>query len=143
MPPEFKSEAILELADGRKFTLTMNNAILFDAEQASGIPLPRLMAQAKMGFLGATRAFLFASLRPLHPDVSMEQASQMTLREYDTVDAALTVAMKRAFPDIEVEEGKQDSHPPKPRRGKNSGRNGAKSASSRKRSGEQPHAPIN
>lgn len=142
MPPEMKGEVPLKLDDGREFVLTMNHTVMFDAEQTSGLPLPRLMAQAKVGFMGSVRTFLFVALRPRHPDVTIEEASEITLREYDKVDAALTQAFKLAFPDPAG--GKEDANPPKPARtGKRSGASGAKSASIPKRSGKQPRARSN
>lgn len=140
MPPQMKAEVPLVLDDGRQFVLTMNHTVMFDAEQASSLPLPRLMAQAKVGFMGSVRTFLFAALQPRHPDVTLEEASEMTLREFDKVDAALTEAFKLAFPD--AAEGKESANPqPKaPRTGKGSGASGAKPGSSRKASGKQRRA---
>jgi hypothetical protein len=139
MPPEMKAEVPLKLDDGREFIVTMNHTVMFDAEQTSGQPLPRLMAQAKVGFMGSVRTFLFAGLRVRHPDVTLEEASEMTLREFDKVDAALTAAFKLAFPDAAG--GKDDKNPPKaPRTGKRSGASGAKPGSIRKPSGKQPRA---
>lgn len=139
MPPEMKAEVPLTLEDGRQFIVTMNHSVMFDAEQASGLPLPRLMAQAKVGFMGSVRTFLFAALQPRHPDVTLEEASEMTLREFAKVDAALTQAFKLAFPDAE---GKESANPqPKaPRTGKGSGASGAKPGLTRKASGKQRRA---
>lgn len=140
MPPEMKAAVALVLSDGREFTVTMNHTVMFDAEQAAQLPLARLMAQAKLGFRGAVRTFLFVALRPRHPEVTLEQASEMTLREYATVDAALTKAFELAFPDLA--EGKDDKNPPRTtsRTGKRSGASGAKPASTRKPSGKQRRA---
>lgn len=140
MPPEMKGEVTLDLGDGRVFVLTMNHGTMFDAENAAKMPLPRLMAQAKLGFIGALRTFLFAALQQRHPDVTLEQASEITLGHLDKVDAALTRSFEIAFP--AAAEGKDSAHPhaKAPRTGKRSGASGAKRVSTPKPSGKQRRA---
>lgn len=141
MSNPMKAEVPLALDDGRTFVLTMDHAALFDAEQASGVPLARLMAQGKLGFMGPTRHFLLAGLKRHHPEMTIEEASAITLRHFDQVDAALVSAMKLAFPDDQPAEGKKGANPPKaPRTGKRSGASGAKSGSIPNNSGKPRRA---
>jgi hypothetical protein len=135
MPPVFQGEIPLRLKDGREFTLTLNNETLFEAEQVYGKPVHYLLAHANLGFWGAIRAFLCAALRPKHPAITVADcAAMITGGDLDAITKALESAIEAAMPDPAGQEGEKGSRPTQ--RGSSSGRNGARSASSRKPSGK-------
>lgn len=119
-----RGEAQLPLNDGRELTLVLDFEALITAEAAFGQPLALLLGRAMTGFVGARRALLFAALRALHPEITLEEAGQITLTDGEAVDDALAAAIERAYPSLDSGEGKQGSHPRQ--RGKSSGRSGAK-----------------
>src|SRR3546814_3437222 len=57
-----KGEAPLKLSDGREFVFHLDFDALVEAEQAYGKPLPRLMADASQGYVGAEVAVSVVSL---------------------------------------------------------------------------------
>lgn len=116
-----KGEASLKLKDGRQFVIVMDMEALVEAETAYGKPLAQLMADVSGGFVGASRALLYGSLRANHPDVSLRDASGLFMADPDAVSQALNDAVESGFPDASAE-----GNVPKPQRGKNSGRSGAK-----------------
>lgn len=125
-----KGEVPLTLSDGREFILVMDFEALVEAEGAAGQPLPNLMAQASLGFVGAQRSLLFGALRRHHSGVTLAECSEIMLSEINAAAPALTAAIEAAFP--EAKEGKDGKNPP----GKTSGANGAKPDSTRKPSGK-------
>lgn len=137
MPNALKGETLLKLDDGREFVLVLDHEALIEAETLYRKPLPMLMADATLGFAGACRALLYGALRAKHPTVTPSEAATMFMENMDECGEALAAAAEAAFP--KPAEGKQDSHPRKPA-GTRSGRSGAKSASTRKPSGEQRRA---
>lgn len=130
--------------DGRDYVLVLDHEALIEAEAAHGVPLPLVLAQSSLGFVGATAALLFGALRAHHADVSLKDARRLVLENQDACGAAMELAAKAAFP--EKAEGKQKADPPKApgakraRTGKRSGGNGVKQASSRKTSSARPRA---
>lgn len=130
-----KGEAPLKLSDGREYVLTLDFEALVEAEQAYGKPLPKLMADASVGFMGAVRALLFGALRAHHPDITAVETAEIIMSDFDAVGEALQAATQNGFPKAE---GKKSGNA-RPA-GKTSGRNGAKPASTRKPSGARPRA---
>lgn len=132
-----KGEVPLVLSDGRTFTLLLDMEALVEAETAYRKPMARMMADAAEGFVGATRAMLYGALRAKHPTITLRDASTMFQTDADAVADALERAVTASHPASEGGEGKDSPNPP----GKPSGANGAKPASTRKRSGGQRRAP--
>ncbi|HMO74090.1 MAG TPA: hypothetical protein PKD48_01970 [Sphingopyxis sp.] len=131
----FKGQAPLNLSDGRSFTLVLDMEGLVEAEPIYGHPLPKIMADAAAGFVGAIRALLFGALRRHHPDITAVEVLEMIRTDMAAVGAALQAATQNAFPKSEGE--KSGNAPPV---GKTSGANGVKRASTRKPSGSKPRA---
>ena len=125
-----KGEVALDLGDDGQFTLVMDMEALVEAESAYGKPLKALMADSVAGFVGASRALLFGALRTYHPKVTLRQASTLFQNHGEAVSEAMEKAATLAMPSEAGEPGKAAR-----RAGANSGRNGAKQGSSRKRSG--------
>jgi hypothetical protein len=155
MPNPIKGETPLILDDGRAFTLVLDHEALVLAADAYGYGFAALLAHAMPpedadgNIIGqpkyaAIRALLFGALSWRHPEITLREASAITLQNFDAVYEALGSAGQRSFPKQGEAEGEQSSRPPKGKKstGKRSGGNGAKSASNRKRSGEQPRAPT-
>jgi hypothetical protein len=141
MPPLFAGEVPLKLSDGREFTLTFNNETLFEAEIASGKPLKIFMLELGMEFFGAIRVVLLVALRPKHPEIKIEDCSDMMMGgDLDVIEAAIKAGFTASHPDASQSEGKDGENPPRGRGGTRSGRSGAKSASTRRPSGKQPRA---
>lgn len=134
MPNPVKGEVPLKLSDGREFVLTMDFEALVEAEGASNLPLPQLMAKAALGFVGAQRTLLFGALHRNHPEITVEDCSAIMLSEIDVATAALMKAIEAGFPAAKAAGGKEGANPPGP----TSGRSGAKRASSPKPSGAKP-----
>lgn len=136
MPNPIKGEVPLKLSDGRDFVLVMDFEALVEAESASNLPLPQLMARAGLGFVSAQRTLLYGALRRNHPDLTLEDCSAIMLTEIEKVTEALTKAMEAGFPEAKKSEDKDGANPP----GKTSGGNGAKSAKTTKPSGGKRRA---
>lgn len=130
-----KGEAPLQLSDGREFTIVLDMEGLIEAEPVYGHPLPKIMADAAAGFVGAIRALLFGALRRHHPDITAVEVAEIIMADFDAVGRALQAATTNGFPKAE---GKGSGNVPPA--GKASGRNGAKPASTPKPSGAKPHA---
>jgi hypothetical protein len=139
-----RGEAPLSLP-GRDLILVMDMEALISAEATYGKPMDKMMADAKAGFVGATRAMLLGALSAYHPSITKQEALQMLQDHPKEVGAAMNLAGERAWPDPEKKavattEGKEGPNPPLP--GKNSGVAGVKRASTRKRSSGKPLAPT-
>jgi len=134
-----KGEVELSLKDGRRFTLVMDFEALVLAEGAYAKPMAEMLVDAKLGFMGATRAMLWGALRSRHPEVDLRDASEMLSSDGVAVEKAMTAATILAYPKA-AEGGDKPRPPAKPRAGKSSGRSGAKPASSPRRSGGKPRA---
>ena len=121
-----KGETPLVLSDGREFTLVLDREALLGVEQSYGKPLPRVMADAAEGFLGAIAAIAQAAFSRFHPEVTKSDVLKIVLSaEQDKLTEALADASKAAFPDP-APEGNAKAPKAKPQRGKTSGRSGAK-----------------
>lgn len=129
-----KGEVPLVLADKREFTLVFDMDALIEAEGAYGKPMHQLAADASQGFLGALRAMLYGALRARHPDVALEEVSDIILEDTLSVTTALTKALERSMPEPGPS-GPAGNARPAPQRGRISGGNGAKRSSTRKPSG--------
>lgn len=115
-----KGEVPLVLSDGREFTVVLDMEALVEAETRYGKPLPKLMQDAGEGFMGATAALLQGALSQ-HHDIGRADALDMLRTDADAVAQALSKAGEVAFPS-----GKAGNEPAPGRRGKTSGRSGAK-----------------
>lgn len=142
MSNAIKGEVPLKLSDGREFVLVADHAGLVKAAQAySGTTkLRRLMSdmqpdldksgKPKLDEYGdplkdtmpATAAFFYGLFDAHHPDVTLREATNMLFAEQEVVTEAIEAAVTAGFPDMAG--GKDGANPP--RRGKTSGRSGAK-----------------
>ncbi|MGX7896894.1 hypothetical protein [Tsuneonella sp. HG222] len=119
----------------QEFILVLDHEALIAAEAAYRKPLALTMAEATLGFKGAEGAMLFGALRAHHPKVTLREANRMMLEHGDAIAPVLAEAAEAAFP--KKEDGDEPRPRAKPRAGKSSGGNGAKRASTRKRSSGQ------
>lgn len=133
-----KGEAPLTLNDGREYTLVLDFNAMVEAEAVYGKPLPKLLSDMNSGFIGAFRALLFGTLRRDYPDITAVEASDILMSDLAAVGTALSAVTAAAFPNAE---GKKSGKVGPSGITKNSGPNGAKQGSTRKRSGTQPRAP--
>lgn len=133
MTNRVKGETSMVLKDGREFTLVLDMEAFVEAEGAYGKPMKVLMNDAALGFVGAVRALLYGALKTKHPTITLRECSDMFQQEPDQVSDALDRAADAAYP--KQQEGEESQNPPLP--GKNSGGNGAKAASTPKRSGSK------
>lgn len=136
MVNHLKGEAPLKLSDGREFVFLLDFDALVEAESAYGKPLPRLMADASQGYVGAVRALLLGGLRRHHPDFTTDEATAIILTDFDAVATGMMAAVEAAFP---KSEGREPGNAG--RTGMTSGRAGAKRASTPKPSGGKRRAP--
>lgn len=121
MPNSVKGEVLLKLSDGREFTLVLDMEALVQAETAYGKPLPKMMADASEGFVGASRALLYGALLTKHPKMTLGEATALFMADAEAVAEALAEAVEKGFPEVSAE-----GNGGKPRRGKTSGGSGAK-----------------
>lgn len=121
MPNPIKGETPLKLNDGREFTLVLDMEALVQAETAYGKPLPKMMADASEGFVGASRALLYGALLTKHPKTTLGEATALFMADAEAVAEALSEAVENGFPEASAE-----GNVGKPRRGKRSGGSGAK-----------------
>lgn len=124
-----KGEVPLTLTDGRQFTMVLDMEAMIEAEGVYRQPLARLLVDAASGFVGASRALLYGTLRAHHRDVTVSDAANIIGSDAESVTSALEAAIDAAYPS--PTEGKERANPP----GKTSGVNGVKRGSSRKPSG--------
>lgn len=136
MVNHLKGEAPLKLSDGREFVFLLDFDALVEAESAYGKPLPRLMADASQGYVGAVRALLLGGLRRHHPDFTTDEATAIILTDFEAVATGMMAAVEAAFPKAE---GKKPGNAGQT--GPTSGRAGVKQASTRKPSGSKRRAP--
>lgn len=140
-----KGETPLVLSDGREFTLVADHAALAKAAQqytgttkfrklfadmqpllgADGTPLLDEDGDPVKDTLPATAALLFGLLDAHHPGVTMREAWNMLMSDSDAVGEAIGEAVRLGFPDAEPGSAEGNAKAP-PRRGKSSGRSGAK-----------------
>lgn len=121
MTNRVRGEEALRLKDGREFTLVLDFEAMVAAESSYGQPIGVLLQHWSSGFLGAMRCMLFGALRSNHADLSLEDAGAIVEADAEAVNKALAA----------VETGSrakttEDKKPGNRRRGKTSGRNGAK-----------------
>lgn len=141
MSNPLKGEVELKLGDGREFKLVLDHEALIEAEGLYRKPLPLLMGDAMVGFVGAQRALFYGALRAYHPMVTPKEAGEIFLSHADDVAAALTKAGELAAPKDEGD--REPSRPPaKARTGARSGGSGAKPGSTPKASGGQRRAAL-
>lgn len=119
-----KGEVALTLADGRRFTLVLDMEALLSVEEATGKPLPQVMAMAGQGFMTAMAAIAQAAFARHHPDLTRADVLAMMASDQDALADALGRASDKAFPEQSAG-GKAGAAAAKPG-GKRSGRNGAK-----------------
>ena len=119
-----KGETPLVLSDGQKFTLVLDMEAMLSVEDTMARPLTRVMAMAAEGYMTATAAIAQAAFARHHPDIT--RADVLAILQTDNV--ALTEALGKASDAAfgSGEAGNAESHKTKSRRGKTSGRSGAK-----------------
>ena len=135
-----KGETPLVLADGRTLTLAMDFHALVVAERAYGKPLAQTLADGMAGFVGASVAIFFGALQTHQPRMTLAEAEAIFGSDGEAVQAALDAASEAAYPKA-AEDREVGNAPAKPRAGKNSGRSGAKSGSTRTGSGGRRQKP--
>lgn len=123
-----KGDTPLKLADGREYKLVLDMEALLSVEDATGLPLPRVMARAQEGFMSAVAAIAQAAFHTHHPDVSRAEVLEIQRTEGPALEKALAQAVERAYPKEEGGNAPQPKGRPKAKRraSKSSGRNGAK-----------------
>ena len=122
-----KGETPLVFKDGRKFTLVLDHEALIGIEQTYGKPLPRVLAEAAQGFIGAIAAIAQSAFALHHPEVTRSDVLAMVMSEdREKLSEALTDAVSASFPDPEPAGNAPASKAKKAPRGKTSGRSGAK-----------------
>lgn len=119
-----KGETALTLKDGREFTLVLDMEAMLSIEDATGKPLPKVMAQAVEGFMTATAAIAQAAFALHHPDITRSDVLKILHSDQDALTDALGKAADLAFPQAQAGNGKAPKA--KTPRGKTSGRSGAK-----------------
>lgn len=119
-----KGEMPLVLADGRRFTLVLDMEALLAVEDATGKPLPEVMARAAAGFLTAMAAIAQAAFLRHHPEVTRAEVLAILQTDQGALSDALGKASETAFPT----QSAGGNGGPKARRpaGKTSGPSGAK-----------------
>lgn len=126
MANKVKGETPLVLSDGREFMLVLDHEALLSIEEATGRPLPRVMAMAGEGFISSTAAIAQAAFARHHPEVTRAEVVKMVMSDdSDALEEALSNAVEAAFPDSE-KSGNAKAPKAKTQRGKTSGRSGAK-----------------
>lgn len=131
MANAIRGEVPLNLSDGRNLVLVMDMEALVEAEAAYGKPMAGMMADAGAGFVGASRALLYGSLRTKHPETTLRDASAIMASDGEAAAKALSAAVEVGFP--KASPGGNDLA--QPQAGKTSGGSGAKRGSSRTTSG--------
>lgn len=122
MANRVKGETPLVLSDGREFMLVLDMEAMLSIEDATGKPLPKVMAQAGEGFMTAIAAVAQAAFVRNHPEVTRGDVLEIMQSDRDALTDALGKAADNAFPAPSAE----GNAPAKRQRGKPSGRNGAK-----------------
>ncbi len=138
MPNPLKGEAVLELADGRRFQLVLDMEALLAGEQAYGKPLELLLRDTIVGLVGAHRALLAGAMQRHHADLTLNDLTAMILANRIGVIETLTDLIQKSHPDIV--EGDQVGNGSQRPAGTGSGRSGAKRGSTPKNSGGKPRA---
>lgn len=126
MPNKLKGEIPLKLSDGREFVLVAGIEAMIEAEGLYGKPGAQIAADAAAGYMGAIRALFYGMLKRKHPDITPSDAGDLLSNHMDEVGAAMEASTEAASPP--KSEGKEGANPPSGRRGKPSGRSGAKPA---------------
>jgi hypothetical protein len=121
-----KGEVELTLKSGKKLILVAGMEAMIQAEGLYGKPSAQIAADAEAGFVGAIRALFWGMLLQHQPTITPAEVSLIIQENMDTIEGALTNAMKAASPDPEEREDQDPPQPAKPQRGKSSGRSGAK-----------------
>ncbi len=119
-----KGETPLVLSDGREFTLVLDMEAMLSVEDATGKPLPRVMAQASEGFMSATAAIAHAAFTRNHPEVTRSDVLDIMRSDSEALTEALGKAAENAFP--QGQSGNAKAPKAKLQAGKTSGRSGAK-----------------
>lgn len=120
-----KGEVPLKLGDGREFVMVMDMDAMVEAEAVYGKPTPQIMADASQGYIGATRALIYASLRARHPDITLKEASEIFMAGGPAAVEAMQQAFVASFGEAEPEDEGEGKKSPNPRM-KNSGGRGVK-----------------
>jgi hypothetical protein len=121
-----KGEASLVLADGRRFTLVLDMEALLGVEEATGKPLPQVMAMAGSGFMSAIAAIAQAAFARHHPEIVRADVLAIMQSDQEALTAALTKASDTGF--LKADAGGNGAARGARPRGKNSGGSGSKRA---------------
>lgn len=119
-----KGETPLVLSDGREFTLVLDMEAMLSVEETMARPLPKVMAMAAEGFLTALAALAQAAFARNHPDIRRRDVMHIMETDSAALEKALGKASDAAFGSGEA--GNAEAPKATPRRGKTSGRSGAK-----------------
>lgn len=117
-----KGEASLDIEGVGSFTLALPFGSRVAAEEKTGLPFHEIVARAGRGFESAILMLVWAALQKHHPQIEVAQVS-------DWLDNHLEAFMKAATKATEQSAAPGNATAPEvknPRRGKTSGRNGAK-----------------
>lgn len=124
MSNSLKGDVPLTLSDGREFTLVLDMEAMLSVEDATGSPLPEVMAKAAQGFFTAIAALVQAAFQRHHPEIQRSDVLDMMVTDRDLLAEALGEATDRAFPNKSGSSAGGNGGKRRP--GKNSGRSGAK-----------------
>jgi hypothetical protein len=124
MTNPIKGEAALVLADGRQFTLVLDMEALLGVEEATGKPLPQVMAMAGSGFMSAMAAIAQAAFARHHPDVARADVLAIMQTDQQALTDALSKASDAGF--LQPSAGGKGAAPAARPGGKSSGRSGSK-----------------
>ena len=116
------AETILDLKDGRKYTLILSEEVIYGIEDREDRPLPEVMERAQRGFLTAVAAIAQAAFETHHPGLSRAHVLEIVRSDFEALTKALEEAIEKAFPDQQA-----GNAPAKPKR---------KRAASRKSTGK-------
>lgn len=119
-----KGQTPLVLEDGREFALVLDMEAMLSVEDATGKPLPKVMAQAGEGFLSAIAAVAQAAFARHHPEVDRADVLKIMQSDREALTEALGKAAEAAFGG--ATEGNVARPKGKTQAGKTSGRSGAK-----------------
>lgn len=124
MAVSVKGEVPLALSDGRELVLCMDFAMRCKVEDLCGKPFHKVAEDAEAGFQRAIRDLLWGALQRSHPEMSLDDVTELISAHEHEMNDALSRAADAAAGKVE---GEQVGNAPRRRTGKSSGGSGAKS----------------
>lgn len=124
MANAIKGEVPLKLSDGREFVLKGGFDAMIEAESLYGKPSQQIIDDARDGYIGAVRALFYGMLKPRQPSITPSETSDLLAAHMPEIEAAMQAVNAAS----QATGGKEAANPPAGRRGKNSGRSGARRA---------------